>query len=87
MAPTIVWFCPNIPLVQGDNPTTGNFLLEDGSDFLLEDGTNFSLEGPFDNPISVFDECQLLLGCSLNIGFGFNVDYFRRYLNDKGVAS
>jgi hypothetical protein len=88
MAPTIVSFCPNIPLTVGLNPSSGYLLLESGDRIILEDGSGFLLlEGPYLNPISYQDESQLLLGCSLVGGFSVPTDYYRRYLNDKGIVT
>jgi len=88
MAPTIVSFCPNIPLTIGTNPTAGDLLLETGDRIVLEDGSGFLLqEGVFGYPISFQDESQLLLGATLVGGNSVSMDYYRRYLNDKGAVT
>jgi hypothetical protein len=88
MAPTIVSFCPNIPLTTGVNPSLGYLLLESGDRIILEDGSGFLIqEGATANPISYQDESQLLIGCALAGGFSVSTEYYRRYLNDKGIVT
>lgn len=88
MAPTIVSFVPNIPLVNGTNPSLGYLLLETGDRIILEDGSGFLLqEGPYTSPISAQDQSQLLVGASLAGGNTVPMDYYRRYLNDKGTVT
>jgi len=80
-APTFVWFIET-PISIGV-AASEYVLLETGDKIILEDGTGFLLLEQY--PIRDIDKSQLLIGCSLVFGVGNNIDYLRRYLNDKGV--
>jgi len=87
MAATTIWLI-EIPIVAANQLADGDFLLETGDNLILEDSSgNLDLEGLLVNPLRDSDKSQLLIGCTLTVGLGVPVDYFRRYLNDKGAVS
>jgi len=87
MAAVTIWLI-EIPITAQNQVSEGFLLLETNDHLILEDGTGDLLqEGALANPLRDSDKSQLLIGCTITVGAGIPVDYYRRYLNDKGAVS